>query len=148
VGVVFGTAPDSWGVWRPEHPSQPPWPRFLDEAQAAGYRWIELGPFGYLPTDAGRLADELGRRELGLLAGTFFGELHHTHARAELRRQAGEIGALVAGLGARFMVLMPGGYRGTDGAVARPTSNPTSGAGSWRRSTSSAGWCRTSTASS
>src|SRR6202035_2687135 len=41
-GLRIGTAPDSWGVWFPDHPRQVPWQRFLDEVQAAGYHWIEL----------------------------------------------------------------------------------------------------------
>ncbi|MCU1652418.1 MAG: 2-keto-myo-inositol dehydratase, partial [Pseudonocardia sp.] len=51
----LGTAPDSWGVWFPDNPSQVPWQRFLDEAERAGYEWIELGPYGYLPTDPAQL---------------------------------------------------------------------------------------------
>ena len=47
----FGTAPDSWGVWFPEDEHQVPWPQFLDEVEQSGYAWIELGPYGYLPTD-------------------------------------------------------------------------------------------------
>ena len=46
----LGTAPDSWGVWFPDDPHQVPWHQFLDEAAAAGYTLVELGPFGYLPT--------------------------------------------------------------------------------------------------
>ena len=47
----LGTAPDSWGVWFPDDPKQVPWNQFLDEAAAAGYTAVELGPFGYLPTN-------------------------------------------------------------------------------------------------
>ncbi|MEY3973218.1 MAG: hypothetical protein RJA71_530, partial [Actinomycetota bacterium] len=48
--IRVGTAPDSWGVWFPSEPHQVPWDRFLDEVVEAGYHWIELGPYGYLPT--------------------------------------------------------------------------------------------------
>ena len=49
----LGTAPDSWGVWYPsDDPFQTPWRRYLDEIVEAGYRYSELGPFGYLPADA------------------------------------------------------------------------------------------------
>src|SRR2546425_12847708 len=47
----IGSAPDSWGVWFPDDEQQVPWRRFLDEVTEAGYEWIELGPYGYLPTD-------------------------------------------------------------------------------------------------
>ena len=42
----LGIAPDSWGVWFPSDPQQPPFEQFLDEASRAGYRTIELGPYG------------------------------------------------------------------------------------------------------
>ena len=67
-----GSAPDSWGVWFPQDDRQPPWRRFLDEVAEAGYEWVELGPYGYLPTDPEQLRDELGQRGLKLSAGPSF----------------------------------------------------------------------------
>ena len=72
----LGTAPDSWGVWFPDDPKQVPWHRFLDEAAAAGYTAVELGPFGYLPTNPEQLRDELGRRGLTLTGATAGTALH------------------------------------------------------------------------
>ncbi len=69
----LGTCPDSWGVWFADDPLQTPWTRFLDEVAEVGYQWLELGPFGYLPTDKPRLADELGRRGLAVAGGTVHG---------------------------------------------------------------------------
>ena len=60
----LGSCPDSWGVWFADDPRQTPWQRFLDELAGVGYEWLELGPYGYLPTDPARLTDELGRRGL------------------------------------------------------------------------------------
>ena len=54
--LIIGTAPDSWGVWFPDDLKQTPWERFLDEVAESGYKWIELGPYGYLPTEPARLA--------------------------------------------------------------------------------------------
>ena len=62
--IRVGTAPDSWGVWFPDDSRQTPYTRFLDEVVASGYTWIELGPYGYLPTDPEQLRDELGSRGL------------------------------------------------------------------------------------
>lgn len=67
--IRIGSAPDSWGVWFPDDPRQVPWRRFLDEVAEAGYEWIELGPYGYLPTDPDVLAQETGRRGLKVSAG-------------------------------------------------------------------------------
>ena len=74
--LQLGTAPDSWGVWFPDDPKQVPWHRFLDEAAAAGYTAVELGPFGYLPTNPEQLRDELGRRNLTLAGATAGTALH------------------------------------------------------------------------
>ena len=60
--AMLGSAPDSWGVWYADDPVQTPWTRFLDEVASAGYTRIELGPYGYLPTDPARLRDELAQR--------------------------------------------------------------------------------------
>ena len=42
----------------------------MDEITEAGYEWIELGPYGYLPTDPETLKSELDRRGLRV-TGTF-----------------------------------------------------------------------------
>ena len=60
--ILVGSAPDSWGVWFPDDPDQTPYTRFLDEVAASGYEWIELGPFGYLPTDPEAAVRRAGRR--------------------------------------------------------------------------------------
>ncbi len=78
--LFIGTAPDSWGVWFPDDPRQTPWQRFLDEVAEAGYHYVELGPYGYLPTDAQRLKDELAARDLEVSAGTVFTGFHRTDA--------------------------------------------------------------------
>jgi inosose dehydratase len=111
-GLRIGTAPDSWGVWFPEHPRQIPWQRFLDEVQAVGYHWIELGPFGYLPTDPHLLRDELGQRDLELSAGTVFTGLHKG---PEQWQRAWDQAVKVAGhtnaLGAEHIVVIPDLWR-------------------------------------
>src|SRR3712207_1195404 len=86
--IRVGSAPDSWGVWFPDDPQQVPWQQFLDEVSACGYEWIELGPYGYLPTDPAQLADELAARSLRVSAGTVFEHLH----RPDSWRAVWEIG--------------------------------------------------------
>ena len=68
MSIEIGTAPDAWGVWFPDNPRQTPWHRFLDEVAAVGYEWIELGPYGYLPTDLATLRSELARRNIKICA--------------------------------------------------------------------------------
>jgi inosose dehydratase len=73
--VTIGTAPDSWGVWFADDPRQMPWQRFLDEVAEAGYKWIELGPYGYLPTDLSVLRSELTKRDLKVSGSFIAGDL-------------------------------------------------------------------------
>ena len=69
--VTIATAPCSWGVWYADGtPSGTPWNVFLDQAAAAGYKALELGPDGYLPTDEDVLREELTRRGLDVCSGT------------------------------------------------------------------------------
>jgi inosose dehydratase len=119
--IRLGTAPDSWGVWFPEHPDQVPWTRFLDEAAEAGYGWIELGPYGYLPTEPERLRDELGRRDLKLSGGAVFSGLHHgpEALRTAIKECTAEA-ALLTALGARHLVSLPEGYSELDGSINQP----------------------------
>ncbi|WP_219417569.1 TIM barrel protein [Pseudonocardia nigra] len=119
--IRLGTAPDSWGVWFPDDPKQVPWQQFLDETAAAGYAWIELGPYGYLPTDPERLRDELGSRGLQLSGGAVFAGLHRgadalDRAVEECRQEA----RLLTALGAKHLVLLPEGYTDLDGTITQP----------------------------
>jgi inosose dehydratase len=108
--VRIGSAPDSWGVWFPDDDAQPPWARFLDEVAQAGYGWIELGPYGYLPTDPGELERELGRRGLRT-AGTFVCfELEDRQAYRENEAEIERTCALLRRLDAPHLVLIDGSY--------------------------------------
>ncbi|WP_295753077.1 TIM barrel protein [uncultured Oscillibacter sp.] len=68
-------APCCWGVDDPKNPYLPPWRRVLKEAGLAGYRAIELGPYGYLPIDAEAVSAELAQNGLAIVAGTIFHDL-------------------------------------------------------------------------
>lgn len=119
----LGTAPDSWGVWFPDDPRQTPWSRYLDEVRDAGYKWTELGPYGYLPTDPGRLRDELDRRDLTLTGGTVFVGLQRgKEALAQAKADCDIEMATIGPLGARHVVILPEGYTDLDGQV---TTSPT-----------------------
>ena len=107
----LGTAPDSWGVWFPDDPHQVPWHQFLDEVVQGGYQWIELGPYGYLPTDPEQLRDELGRRGLQLSGGAVFAGLHRgAEAYEQALKDCREEAALLGALGASHLVLLPEQY--------------------------------------
>nr|BBH95974.1 hypothetical protein KTA_41730 [Thermogemmatispora argillosa] len=68
--IYLANAPCSWGTLEFEEApgSTVPWEQMLDELRASGYEGTELGDWGYLPTEAERLAAELRRRGLTLVA--------------------------------------------------------------------------------
>ncbi|WP_138416373.1 sugar phosphate isomerase/epimerase family protein [Sinomonas gamaensis] len=114
--LIIGTAPDSWGVWFADDPKQTPWNRFLDEVAEAGYKWIELGPYGYLPNDPSRLADELKARDLQVSAGTVFTAFHRgghpgDAGFEEAWEPARRVAELTAAMGGKHIVVIPAMWR-------------------------------------
>ncbi|WP_416971013.1 TIM barrel protein [Streptomyces sp. 4F14] len=120
--LCLGSAPDSWGIWFPEDEHQVPYPRFLDELAEAGYRWLELGPYGYLPTDPQKLRAELDARGLQVSGGTAFGALHRPEAWDETLAHVRQVAALTEAVGAHHLVLIPPMYRDErTGTFTEPT---------------------------
>lgn len=106
----LGIGPDSWGVWFPSDPQQPPFEQFLDEASRAGYRTIELGPYGYLPTDPVALRALLDSYKFRLSGGFIFGNLHAPDAWEKRRIEIDTAAPLLQALGAEFCVLIESMY--------------------------------------
>ena len=120
--IKLGTAPDSWGVWFPDDPQQVPWTRFLDELVEAQYHWVELGPHGYLPTDAETLRGEVESRGLEVSGAGVFGGLHNpTKYEADLA-DARRVSDLVSQVGGRYLIYLPDGYTNLEGDIVGPTS--------------------------
>jgi inosose dehydratase len=110
----LGTCPDSWGVWFADDPFQTPWHRFLDEVAEVGYEWLELGPYGYLPTDPSRLTDELSSRGLKVAGGTVhgFSGLHRPADWPDIAAITRKVAALTAAVGGQHVIFVPvPGYR-------------------------------------
>ena len=95
MNVQIGSAPDSWGVWFPSDEKQTPWNRCLDEIAEAGYKWTELGPYGYLPTDLETLRKELDQRGLKASASFAMAHLEDEDAWSEVERQVVGFGELL-----------------------------------------------------
>jgi inosose dehydratase len=106
MNIKIGSAPDSWGVWFPSDSKQIPWNRFLDEIVEAGYEWIELGPYGYLPTNLNLLKSELDKRRLKVSATFVMKALEDKALWPEIEREVGAAGQLLAALGAKYLVLI------------------------------------------
>ena len=74
--LSIGNAPCSWGVEFADDPRNPGWMKVLDEAAAAGYRGMELGPVGFMPEDPAILGPALAERGLSLVGGVVFRPFH------------------------------------------------------------------------
>jgi inosose dehydratase len=71
----IAVAPGAWGIEDASNPFNPSWEKVLDEAEQAGYKGIELGPYGYLPQDVDLLSRETASRNLQIIAGTIYDNL-------------------------------------------------------------------------
>lgn len=128
--LVLGSAPDSWGVWFARDERQVPFTRFLDELATAGYTWLELGPYGYLPTDPAALREQLHARGLRVCGGTASGALHRADGWDQTLSQSSEAARLTAATGACHLVFLPSMYRDSSGGYLE---QPRLAAGEWAR---------------
>ncbi|MBO0127123.1 sugar phosphate isomerase/epimerase [Agrobacterium sp. OT33] len=96
--ITITTAPCCWGVDDVKNPHLPHWEKVLDEAKAAGFGGLELGPYGYLPLDLKRVSQALDERDLKIVAGTIFDDLVSPDNRDNLLRQTDDICALITRL--------------------------------------------------
>ncbi|MCG5480484.1 MAG: TIM barrel protein [Ensifer alkalisoli] len=96
--ITITTAPCCWGVDDVNNPNLPAWERVFDEAAAAGYGGLELGPYGYVPLESERVARALDERKLFIVAGTIFDDLVSPENQANLLRQTDEICAVITRL--------------------------------------------------
>ena len=82
IGLAGG--PLSWGVDFAEHRDNPPYGVVLDGIAAAGLRWLELGPVGYLPRDGATARAALAERGLAAVGTFVFDDLHRPAARGDV----------------------------------------------------------------
>lgn len=128
-------APCCWGVDDVKNPYLPPWQRVLKEAGQAGYRAIELGPYGYLPIDVETVSEELKKNGLAIVAGTIFDDLLSEENYENVLRQTEEICSLVTKLpplpvhegqhfATPYMTIMDWGHDERDYAAGHPDKAP------------------------
>ena len=103
--MLIGNAPCSWGITYPIG-NRYTWQSYLDEVAQAGYRGTELGPFGFLPKDAGLLKDELARRDLTLIGATHVHVFSDPSTAPAFLATLRELAALLVSLDAKHLVIM------------------------------------------
>jgi inosose dehydratase len=119
--IELAGGPVSWGVDFAGDPDNPPYDEVLAGIAAAGLRWTELGPVGYLPPQRGVLQIH-GLRSAG---GFVFEPLHEAVARPAVLRAARRALDAIVATGGRLLVVIdrPGEARaataGRSGAAER-----------------------------
>ena len=91
-------APCCWGVDDVKNPYLPPWQRVIYEAAQAGYKAIELGPYGYLPIDIDVVSNELKKNNISIVAGTIFDDLVNNENLENLLKQVDDICSIITKL--------------------------------------------------
>lgn len=105
--VTIATAPCSWGVWYADGtPSGTPADLFLDQAAQAGYKALELGPDGYLPTDIGELREALSSRGLTACAGTACYKFDQYNSFEDFRAPIDALCKRLSAFDAKYLVTM------------------------------------------
>lgn len=104
--IRIANAPVSWGIFEFEGTAQKfTYTQVLDEIVETGYSGIELGPWGFLPTDPDKLREELEKRNLKLLSSYVPVKLVDRAAHEAGEQHAMKVGKLLAALDAPFIVL-------------------------------------------
>ncbi|WP_434610706.1 TIM barrel protein [Pseudomonas sp. R1-7] len=135
MAIHLSTAPCCWGVDDVNNPDLPPWRQVLGEAAAAGYRGVELGPYGYLPLDTQILNPALKEHGLHIVAGTIFDDLvspanlpqllRQTHAICGLLQQLPPLGAQSGQrFGGPYLVIIDWGHDERDYAAGHSDRAP------------------------
>mgnify|MGYP004529548057 CR=1 FL=1 len=136
-------APCCWGVDDVKNPYLPPWQRVLKEAGEAGYRAIELGPYGYLPINVETVSAELEKNGLSIVAGTIFDDLVSEENYENLLKQTEDICSLITKLpplprhegqhfATPYMTVMDWGHEERDYAAGHPEKAPRLSEEEWK----------------
>lgn len=137
-------APCCWGVDDVKNPYLPKWQTVLEEAGKAGYKAIELGPYGYLPLDVDLVSAELSKNGISIVAGTIFDDLVSAGNREALLRQVDDICGIITKLpdlpreeGQRwktpYLTVMDWGHDERDYAAGHPDRAPRLADADWTR---------------
>jgi inosose dehydratase len=143
MAIHITSAPCCWGVDDVKNPHLPAWQTVLREASQAGYRGIELGPYGYIPLDVSTVSRALADTGLSIVAGPIFDDLVSPDHGAQLIRQTHEICGLIRQLpqlpievGQRFaapyLVVMDWGHDERDYAAGHSDRAPRLSAAQWQ----------------
>lgn len=145
MGIKICGAPCCWGVDDITNPNLPTYQRVMREAHEAGYRAIELGPNGWIPTDdIEGVSAELNKNNLAIVAGTIFDDCLSDENFKKLYEQVDGICQLITKLpplpmeeGQRwptpYMTVMDWGHDERDYAAGHSDRAPRLSDADWNR---------------
>lgn len=145
MGIRISGAPCCWGVDDISNPYIPTWQKVVREAHEAGYKAIELGPNGWIPTDdIDLVGEELHKNEIGIVAGTIFDDCLSDNNFDKLKEQTHGICSLISRLpmlpredGQRwptpYMTIMDWGHDERDYAAGHSDKAPRLEKSDWDR---------------
>ncbi|MEQ6290249.1 sugar phosphate isomerase/epimerase family protein [Vogesella sp. GCM10023246] len=144
MSIKIASAPCCWGVDDVNNPHLPPWQRVLEEAAQAGYKGIELGPYGYIPLDVELVGNALHRHQLHIVAGTIFDDLVAAANLDSLLQQTRDICRLITRLprppqadgqhfAAPYLVVMDWGHPERDFQAGHSERAPRLSQQDWQR---------------
>jgi inosose dehydratase len=122
--LELANAPVSWGVDFPGQPGVPPWSEVLDGIAAAGYRNVELGPYGFLPEDPPELREALAERGLRAAGGLLYEPFHDPGSHGAIRDLAARVIEWIAAAGGAYLLLIPVVDGERDGWAGRAREAP------------------------
>ena len=108
--IKIGNCPDSWGVWFDQNEKQPDWHVYLDEVAAAGYKYTETGPYGYMTPDPQELKEELDKRGLEAVATTVMLNLENDEETRKVIETSEAACRRLRAVGGKYYIIMDGMY--------------------------------------
>lgn len=103
--MKIACAPCCWGVENEENPNYPKWEKVLLDMLTVGMKGVELGPYGFFPTDKKTLLPELNRADISIIAGTIYDDLVDS-SEEYLQQRTRKVCSLLSDISAEFVVII------------------------------------------
>jgi inosose dehydratase len=122
--MKLANAPVSWGVDHIGRPNLPDWRRVFSEMSEAGFKYVELGPLGYLPDDTALIRREMADRRLAVVGAALLEPLLDPNVRESSLAAADNLARMISETGGSFMVIVDWVTPERDGTAGRPSKAP------------------------
>jgi len=104
--LEIANSPCSWGVAYPDAPGNPESKKVFKEIAEAGYKFSELGPYGYLPTDPKEILDLMDSIKLKIIGSFIFDNLHIESEHDRIKKTIRNICALLEKINSKVFVII------------------------------------------